>query len=144
MIYLLKICTIFRWHNNMIYLFNFNITYTIIFATCFDPYESSSGINFKNCCTYCFTVFFSYYCNRDRFSHYKSESMSLWYYGRGVVGLWFVMRKGIATAIVRQKNVRHKNCKTICTIVLEIYAWRWLIRVETCSKNNYIFYIEVR
>ena len=32
----------------MVYLFNFNITYIIILATCFDSYESSSGINFKN------------------------------------------------------------------------------------------------
>jgi len=51
----------FRRHNNiMVYLLNFNITYIIIFATCFDSYESSSGINFKNYCTYCFTVFMSY------------------------------------------------------------------------------------
>jgi len=47
----------FRRHNNMIYLLNFNVTYTIIFATCSDSCESSSGINFKNYCTYCFTVF---------------------------------------------------------------------------------------
>ena len=40
----------------MVYLLNFNITYIIILATCFDYYESSSGINFKNYCTYCFTV----------------------------------------------------------------------------------------
>ena len=40
----------------MVYLLNFNITYTIILATCFDSYESS-GINFKNYCTYFFTVF---------------------------------------------------------------------------------------
>ena len=35
----------------MVYLLNFNITYIIILATCFDSYESSSGINFKNNCT---------------------------------------------------------------------------------------------
>ena len=64
----------------MKYLLSFNITYIIIFATCFDSYESSSGINFKNYCTYCFTVFMSYR----------------------------------------------------------------LIRVETCSKNNYICYVEVK
>ena len=63
---------------NMIYLLNFNITYIIIFATCFDSYESSSGINFKTYCTYCFTVFMSYnvlskYCNRDHFLHYKTR-----------------------------------------------------------------------
>ena len=40
----------------MVYLLNFNITYTIILATCFDSYESSSGINFKKYCTYSFTV----------------------------------------------------------------------------------------
>ena len=28
----------------MVYLLNFNITYIIILATCFDFYESSSGI----------------------------------------------------------------------------------------------------
>jgi len=32
----------------MIYLLNFNITYVIIFATCFDSCESSSGINILN------------------------------------------------------------------------------------------------
>ena len=37
----------FRQHNNMIYLLNFNITYIIILATCFDSYQSSSGINFQ-------------------------------------------------------------------------------------------------
>ena len=48
----------FRRHNNiMVYLFSFNITYIIILATCFDSYESSSGLIFKNYCTYCFTVF---------------------------------------------------------------------------------------
>ena len=48
----------FRQHNNiMVHLLNFNIKYIIILATCFDSYESSSGINFKNYCTYCLTVF---------------------------------------------------------------------------------------
>ena len=28
----------------MVYLLNFNITYVIILATCFDSYKSSSGI----------------------------------------------------------------------------------------------------
>ena len=47
----------FRRHNNIIvYLLSFNITYIIILATCFVCYESSSGLNFKNYCTYCFTV----------------------------------------------------------------------------------------
>jgi len=40
----------------MVYLLSVNITYIIILATCFDSYESSSGINFKTYCTYCFTV----------------------------------------------------------------------------------------
>ena len=40
----------------MVYLLNLNITYIIILATCFDSYESSSGINFKKYSTYCFTV----------------------------------------------------------------------------------------
>ena len=48
----------FRRHNNiMVYLLRFNITCIIILATCFDSYESSSGLNFKSYCTYCFTVF---------------------------------------------------------------------------------------
>ena len=37
----------------------------------------------------------------------------------------FVMHKGIPIATVRlrhKKTVRHKNCKTICTIFLEINA----------------------
>ena len=33
--------------NIMVYLLNFNITYIIILATCFDYYESSSGINLR-------------------------------------------------------------------------------------------------
>jgi len=33
--------------HQMIYLLNFNITYIIILATCFEYYESSSGINFQ-------------------------------------------------------------------------------------------------
>jgi len=37
----------YRRHNNMIYLLNFNITYIVILATCFDSYESSSGINIQ-------------------------------------------------------------------------------------------------
>ena len=41
----------------MVYLLDFNMTYIIILATCFDTYESSSGLNFKNYCTYCLTVF---------------------------------------------------------------------------------------
>jgi len=41
----------------MVYSLKFNITYIIILATCFDSYESSSGIKFKNYCTYCLTVF---------------------------------------------------------------------------------------
>jgi len=53
-----KLTSYFRRLNNiMVYLLNFNITYIIILATCFDSYESSSGINFKNYCTYSFTVF---------------------------------------------------------------------------------------
>jgi len=44
----------------MVYLFNFNITYILILATCFDSYVSCSGINFKKYCTYCFYSFTSY------------------------------------------------------------------------------------
>ena len=48
----------FRRHSNiMVYLLNCNITYVIILATCFDSYESSSGIKFKNYFTYCFKFF---------------------------------------------------------------------------------------
>ena len=74
----------------MIYLLNFNMTYIIIFATCFDSYESSSGINFKNYCTYCFTVIMSY----SFLSNYNNNN----------------------------NNNNNNNCKTICTVVLEIYA----------------------
>ena len=55
-----KFTIYFRRHNNMIYLLNFNITCIIIFATCFDSYESSSGINFQELLYILFTVFLSY------------------------------------------------------------------------------------
>ena len=42
----------------MVYLLNFNITYIIILATCFDPYESSSGINFQELLYKLFYSFF--------------------------------------------------------------------------------------
>ena len=63
----------------MVYLLNFNITYIIIFATCFDSYESSSGINLQELLYilfYSFYVlqFFSNYCNRDPFLHYKTRA----------------------------------------------------------------------
>jgi len=82
-IYLLYIYNIFRRHNNRKYLINFNITYIIIFGTCFDFYESSSGINIKKCCTYCFTVlcltvFLSNYCNRDPFFALQNQSQCLY------------------------------------------------------------------
>ena len=44
----------------MIYLLNFQYNIYNYFATCFDSSESSSGIKFKTCCMYCFTVFLSY------------------------------------------------------------------------------------
>ena len=88
----------------MVSLLNFNITYIIILATCFDSYESSSGINFKNYCTYCFTVFMSYsflsnYCNRDPFMHHKTRANIYMVLGRGVVGGCF----GIPTPQIRTK-----------------------------------------
>ena len=48
----------------MVYLLGFSITYIIILATCFDSYESSSGINFQELLVHlvlqflCLTVFF--------------------------------------------------------------------------------------
>jgi len=42
----------------MIYLLNFNITYIITLATCFDSYESSSGINFQELL---YILFYSFY-----------------------------------------------------------------------------------
>ena len=50
--------------------------------------------------------------------------------------LWFCNAKRDPYCNSSTKIVRHKNCKTICTISLEIYAWRWPIRVETCNKVN--------
>jgi len=51
----------FRRHKNiMIYLVNFNITYIIILATCFDSCESSSGINFQELFYIFFYSFMSY------------------------------------------------------------------------------------
>jgi hypothetical protein len=41
----------------MIYLLNLNVTY-IILATCFDSYESSSGINFQDLL---YILFYSFY-----------------------------------------------------------------------------------
>jgi hypothetical protein len=78
----------------MINLLNFIITYIIIFATCFDSYESTLGINFKTYCIYCFTVymscsFLSKYCNRHPFLHYKTRVNIYLVLGRGVVGSCF-------------------------------------------------------
>ena len=54
----------FRRHKNiMVYLLNFNITYIIILATCFDYYESSSGLIFKN---YLHIVLQFLFCLTDR------------------------------------------------------------------------------
>jgi len=66
------------------------------FGTCFDSYESSSGINFKTYCTYCFTVFMAYsflsnYCNKDPFLHYKTRVNVYMVLGRGVVGSCFLV-----------------------------------------------------
>ena len=80
-----------------------------------------------------YSFFLSNYCNRDPFLHYKTRANVYMVLGRGVVGscfwcpllfvFWGVSRvKEIPIAIVRQKTVRHKNCKIICTIGLEIYA----------------------
>jgi len=74
----------FRRHNNIVvYFLNFNITYIIILATCFDSYESSSGINFKNYSTYCFIVL--------------------------CLTVFFVLVIPIAIVRLRQKTVRHKT-----------------------------------
>ena len=55
--------------------------------------------------------------------------------------LWFCNAKRDPYCNSPIKTLTHKNSKTICTIGLEIYAWRWLMRVETCSKVNiYILY----
>jgi hypothetical protein len=75
----------------MIYLLNFNITYMIIFATCCDSYESSSGINFQELLYILFYKFYvlqilSNYCNRDPFLHYKTRVNVYMVLGRGVVG----------------------------------------------------------
>ena len=70
----------------MVYLLDFNITYIIILATCFDSYESSSGINFQELL---YRLFLQFFC---------------------------------LTVFVLDKNCKTKNCKTICTIVLEINA----------------------
>jgi len=53
-------CTIYfcRHNNIMIYLLNFNITYVIILAICFDSYELSSGINFQELL---YILFYSFY-----------------------------------------------------------------------------------
>ena len=82
----------------MIYLLNFNITYIIILATCFDSYESRTIVDIKTT------------TNHTPPQYHIDISSG------------FVMHKGIPIAIVRlrqKKTVRLKNCKTICTIVLE-------------------------
>jgi hypothetical protein len=81
----------------MVYLLNFNITYIIILATCFDSYESSSDINFQELLYILFYSFYvlqfflsySNYCNRDPFMHYKTRANVYMVLGRGVVGSCF-------------------------------------------------------
>ena len=65
----------------------FNITYIVILATCFDSYESSSGINIQELLVHTVLVFFT----------------------KPGLSSGFVMHKGIPIAIVR---LRQKNCKT--------------------------------
>ena len=68
----------------MVYLLNFNVTYIIIFATCFDFYESTSGINFQELL---YTLFYSFYVLQFfrtiaigiPFYITKPELMSIWY-----------------------------------------------------------------
>ena len=75
----------FRRHNNMIYLLNINITYIIILATCFDSYESSSGINFQELLYILFYSFYVYqfFCRIIAigipFCIKKTELMTIWY-----------------------------------------------------------------
>ena len=73
----------------MIYLLNFNITYIIILATCFDSYESSSGINIQDLLYILFYSFLRNYCNRDPFLHFKTRVNVYMVLGRGVVGSCF-------------------------------------------------------
>ena len=75
----------------MVYSLNFNITYIIILATCFDSCESSSGINFQEL-LYIFLVQFLI----------LSRTIAI----------------GIPLCITEPKKDK-RNCKTICTIVLE-------------------------
>jgi hypothetical protein len=71
----------------MVYLLNFNITYIIILATCFESYESSSGINFQELLYILFYSFMSYsfFCLSRTTAIgiplciTKPELMSIWY-----------------------------------------------------------------
>ena len=63
----------------MVYLLNFNITYIIILATCFDSFESSSGLNSRTIVIVLqfFVLQFLSYSNyfiRDPFMHYKTRA----------------------------------------------------------------------
>ena len=64
------------------------------FATCFDSYESSLGINFKTYCTYflqfsCLTVFCRTIAIGIPFLHYKTRVNVYMVLGRGVVVVVF-------------------------------------------------------
>jgi len=78
----------------MIYLLNFNITYIIIFATCLNSYEPSSGINFQEVL---YILFYSFYVSQFFFRtvvigipflHYKTRANVYIYISPG-----FVMQK---------------------------------------------------
>ena len=73
----------------MLYLLNFQYNIYNYFATCFDSSELSSGVRFKTYCMYCFIVLcfklFFLLQKGSLFLHYKPESMSIWYWGGGLV-----------------------------------------------------------
>ena len=68
----------------------FNITYIVILATCFDSYESSSGINIQELLVHIMPQYFmsySTYCNRDPFRHYRIRANVYMVLGRGSFGI---------------------------------------------------------
>jgi len=94
----------------------------IIFATCFDSYESPSGINFQELLyilfySFCLTVFCRTIAIGIPFLHYKTRANVYMVLGRGVVGSRFGVRYCSYLGGGGVSRVKHVAKIIICIIL---------------------------